>query len=434
MFENCEDMRDMPVILRREAFGGIIFDPVSATQIELDKEAYDFAVPYLWGEARPLNLRQYRLAKSLGRLIDIRKKRKVAERDFCKEGFPGYGFPVFSSPTLADFQITSACDQMCPHCYASSTQDGMHVGLSDIELVLNELSQAGVCQLAVGGGEPLSHPDIHEILRLSREKGIISNLTTNSSLLSEDMIPMLRNYCGAVGLSMEGVGRRFEERRRLGFERFRHCALRLIEAGIPLVIQVTLSRENFDELSEIVRFCQSLRGLYGVIFLAYKAVGRGKSFNSPLSVLLPSSVYISLRDAFVTLSRQTRVGYDCCLTPGIVGIDEEFEFGDQDLLEGCSALRGSIGISTGLDVIPCTFLPRQKLGNLREEGLSAIWNGSLAQSFRKKMDKRRGENQICSGCRQFAGCLGGCPEMDLVNCHRNYLSLPRSPEAHPCQS
>jgi len=131
----------------------------------------------------------------------------------------------------------------------------------------------------------------------------------------------------------------------------------------------------------------------------------------------PAELFPTLRDAFVRLAEHTRVGYDCCLTPGIVGIEAELDFGAQDLLEGCSAARSSIGITTELEVVPCTFLPSRPLGNLRQQRFLEIWRGAPAEAFRDRLEARVQEQARCRGCGQKASCLGGCPEWNLVGCN-----------------
>lgn len=212
----------------------------------------------------------------------------------------------------------------------------------------------------------------------------------------------------------------------MGFTCLKESLRTLLGSGIKTVLQITLSAENIANLEEIIDFCQEYKDLYGVIFLGYKAVGRGRQFNTPLSSLDPSQVSPLLKEAFTRLSGYTKVGYDCCLTSGILKIDEAFGFSELDLLGGCSAMRGSVGITADLDVVPCTFLPEQKLGNLENERFKDIWLSSEAFKFRSKLESQYKDNKVCASCSDKQACLGGCPSMELINCHRDYLQVNRS--------
>ena len=221
-----------------------------------------------------------------------------------------------------------------------------------------------------------------------------------------------------MALSLEAVGKEFSLTRRSGFRFFESSLKRLQGAGVRSVFQVTLSAENLPELPRIVEYCLATPDLYAVIFLAYKAVGRGLGFRTPLSSVPASKLYPQLRTAFRALRAHTKVGYDCCLTPGIAGIDVELGFSGEDMLEGCSAARTSVGITTRLEVVPCTFATHVPLGNLDDRSFLEIWRGPQAEAFRAKLDALGDRSETCKACASRKGCLGGCPEWDLVRCPR----------------
>jgi radical SAM protein with 4Fe4S-binding SPASM domain len=218
-------------------------------------------------------------------------------------------------------------------------------------------------------------------------------------------------------------------RRKSGFRFFESSLARLHDYAIPTVFQVTLSTENLSQLPAIVEYCLATPDLYGVIFLAYKPVGRGLGYHTSLSALAPAALYPLLRDAFLRLSAHTRVGYDCCMTPAITGIDVELGFEAQHLLEGCSAARTSVGITTSLDVVPCTFATHRPFGNLRTQSLLEIWHGKRAEAFRTRLDELGDSREACRMCPSRSSCLGGCPEWDLVGCTRAAATMSAACES-----
>jgi len=250
------------------------------------------------------------------------------------------------------------------------------------------------------------------------------NLTTTGDGLTSRIVQAMADCCGAVALSLEGVHEDFDRRRRRGFAHFQSVHEAFRTAGIPTVFQITLSAESLSSLPKIVDYCLTCEDLYGVLFLAYKSIGRGEGFHTPLSKVSPTTLFPLLRDAFLRLSEQTRVGYDCCLTAGIEGMDVAFGYNDPSVVEGCSAMRTSMGVTTDLDVVPCTFLGDRVLGNLREESLLEVWYGERAMDFRKKLDGRVEQVDECKSCESKKACLGGCPEWDLVRCYARPPGTP----------
>lgn len=412
---DLEGARAGELLLRRESFGGLLFAPRGAVQIEVDGEAFAFLRDYFaTGRAAQTDAER-------GLLQELRAELPAWEDSTvrCVDDFPPVGvfpFPVYNAPTLADVQITERCPSRCPHCYVSAGPAGAEMSLGAMERACQELSANGVGQVALGGGEPLSHPHLPEILRLCRDHHLVPNLTTSGLLLSRAALAVLARHCGAVALSLEGVGEAFEQRRQMRFALFCERLTWLLDAGIPTVLQVTLSQESFADLDQILAFCLTHPRLYGVIFLAYKEVGRGAGYHHTLFGLDPDLVSERLQRACYLLSTQTRVGYDCCLAPALTGFASSLDFAQGDQLEGCSALRGSIGISINLDVTPCTFTPDRVIGNLHRESLREIWRKPEAQAFRFELQHHSEIDETCRLCPSKSSCLGGCPAYDLVRC------------------
>ena len=407
------------IVFRNEPFGGLIFAPDDAVHMELDHEAWEVVLGWYQNRRRPRTWQEAKLLISIAKEIGLFPG---AKRFYTNKNRNEGAVPVYAAPTLVDFQITDKCFMNCPHCYASSVPEGEHVPWAQIIKVFDELEKQGVCQIAIGGGEPLLHPRFGDLLALSRSKGVVPNVTTAGTHLTPKNLSVLKKYCGAVAVSLEDIGDGFMTRRKSGFTLFEKAIQKLLKAEIPTVIQVTLSDENLDQLPQIADYCQQVKGLYGVIFLAYKSVGRGIGFNQPLAVRPAGEVFKRLRSTFLKLSKYTRVGYDCCLAPGIAGLDREMGFEEHDMLEGCSAMRHSFGIDTSLNVIPCTFVQDKVMGNLKDGDLGTIWDGQNGEAFRSRFANQVADNRSCSTCRSNQSCLGGCPVFSLVNCSRDYLN------------
>src|SRR5208282_5057022 len=84
-------------------------------------------------------------------------------------------------PELADISVSNYCTNGCRYCYRSSDASGRSMSLDDFRFVLEQLTSktyGSIFQVALGGGEPLLHPDFAAMLRLARDEyGIIPNYT-----------------------------------------------------------------------------------------------------------------------------------------------------------------------------------------------------------------------------------------------------------------
>lgn len=91
--------------------------------------------------------------------------------------------PVIVHPESIDVKITNYCDMGCVYCHESSTTKGAHGDLNKLLEVISDLP-AGV-ELAIGGGNPLSHPELVWFLSELKARGIIANLTVNQGHLKQ---------------------------------------------------------------------------------------------------------------------------------------------------------------------------------------------------------------------------------------------------------
>lgn len=85
-----------------------------------------------------------------------------------------------SFPYLVDVKITEKCPFGCTFCYTSSTQQGEDAVYYQLEKMLHHLAEAGVLEIAIGGGEPTLHPALNEFLQKAKDLRFGVSLTTKN--------------------------------------------------------------------------------------------------------------------------------------------------------------------------------------------------------------------------------------------------------------
>lgn len=192
------------------------------------------------------------------------------------------------SPDLIDFKITNYCEEECPFCYQGSGRNGKHADLDYILNLLSEFEKMEVFELAIGGGEPTSHPHFIDILSLCRSHGIIPNFSTRNvkCLADPKMVLAINNWVGRVGVSCYDS----DEVERLIY---------LVEkSGLDekkFTVHYVLGLNTMNELGKI--FETILETQLGLLLLGYKTTGRGKDFkpyNNDGWVNLAKSLYLKL--------------------------------------------------------------------------------------------------------------------------------------------
>lgn len=122
-------------------------------------------------------------------------------REFGENPFPDF-------PESIDFKITNFCDlhNYCKWCHEASNPSGKHGNILEYEWLLKQLPNG--TEIAVGGGNTLSHPKLKDFLVLCKENHIIPNLTVNElhlkryKSLLEDLLQQKLIY--GLGVTFSG--------------------------------------------------------------------------------------------------------------------------------------------------------------------------------------------------------------------------------------
>ena len=389
------------LILRQEQFGGIIFNPRTASELWVDRALFDAVVATLRGAH--LSAAVADAFCQLGSRADgfrLITAPVIAGRQF--------DFPVLSAPTLIDVNITLNCNLRCPHCYLSAGS-GATMQLADYQSLLRQCRQLGVLQIALGGGEPTLHPNFSQFLAIARANDVVPNVTTNGYRLDWRTIYALARHAGAVAVSIEELGERFAQRRGYAFSEFLTTVKKLKAARVRLVFQITASARNLPRLPALTEFVLRYRP-YGILFLAYKPQGRGVHYDQALRAAEYSEVQNVFSSIVATVGKRSKLGFDCCLTPLLTGISTN------PAIQGCSSARTSMAVMPNLDAVPCSFLNlNQPWGTLRTQTLAAIWQDEHFRNFRETLQAGM-QHSPCDACPSRQTCFGGCPIFDLVSC------------------
>lgn len=168
-------------------------------------------------------------------------------------------------PESIDIKITNYCDMGCLYCHESSTRSGVH---GDINQLLNTLDvlPKGI-ELAIGGGNPLSHPNLFGFLEKAKEKGFIVNLTINQGHLKVfknlilDIIK--KDYAKGIGISITNE------------KNLRHIEP-IISVTDNVVYHVIAGVNEVDIIQDLIDLKESPK----VLVLGYKTFGFGKEYYS----------------------------------------------------------------------------------------------------------------------------------------------------------
>jgi hypothetical protein len=177
-------------------------------------------------------------------------------------------------PECMDVKITNCCDMNCPYCHENSTTNGLHGNILQAEFI-NSLHS--FTELAIGGGNPLSHPDLIEFLKLLNKKNIIANITVNQKHFIDNQ-PMLQYLVGEK--LIYGLGVSFTK----PTDELIMC-LNMFPNAVLHIINGVVNVEDLQKLYD-----QDFK----ILILGYKQLRRGNDYYSEIVKNNKSIIYKEL--------------------------------------------------------------------------------------------------------------------------------------------
>jgi MoaA/NifB/PqqE/SkfB family radical SAM enzyme len=115
----------------------------------------------------------------------IAAKRKVREYAMVARALADTSHPV-----LVQIIPTRFCNLSCAYCneYDKVSEP---VPLAEMERRIDHLGRLGTAMIGISGGEPLTHPQLDDIIRRMRKTGAIAGMITNGYLLTPERIERL---------------------------------------------------------------------------------------------------------------------------------------------------------------------------------------------------------------------------------------------------
>ena len=188
-------------------------------------------------------------------------------------------------------EVTNHCDLGCPTCYANSLGANKEMlSLETVEQMLDfyVAAEGGSAEiLQISGGEPTSHPQILDILRMARSKPIkCVMLNTNGLRIAQDeaFVQQLAVLKGdfEIYLQFDGFGDAvYQALRGRGLDKVKQQAIeRLTSYGIPTTLVMTVQNGINDHLlGQVFLYALQKKYIRGVNFQNMAFLGRYASFD-----------------------------------------------------------------------------------------------------------------------------------------------------------
>jgi sulfatase maturation enzyme AslB (radical SAM superfamily) len=195
-------------------------------------------------------------------------------------------------------EITDICNIHCDGCYRMVMGEG-HKPLEKIKEDILFLKKWRNCDgISMAGGEPLTHPNIVEIIQFITDNKMKSLMLTNGYALNEDILKKLKK-AGLTGLSFhidstqtrpEFKKIKPEHERDLNDLRLKCARMLKKTGGYYAHFGITVTRKNLHEVPAILKWAiENMDVVGGISLITYRGVPvhEGIEFQGPAGKKIP---------------------------------------------------------------------------------------------------------------------------------------------------
>lgn len=407
-------------ILRKEVFGGIIYDSYEKSNFSIDEIFYTVIKEYDKHKLKGIQ-DKFKATDDYDKVLefmDVLKSKNIIHNDI----FNGriieneINSKSLSAPTKVFISITDNCNLRCKHCFGDYT-NGRNMNIEQFKALLNKLKSIGTYRLGITGGEPFSNPDIYKILEEAIKEKFKVQITTNGTLITDDFFDLIDKYGSdsmSLSISIDGKEDVHDYIRGKGtFKVIKQNINKLIESNVRVIFNTIITEYNIDSLEEFLIEMKNM-GILSGSFMPLRLLGRATEnfVNDKEYFSLEKKKYvIDILKKHARNTKRKQFFDRKAITPD--GKIRIIVYDDDVPMRYLKNKRCGGGISVASikangDMTPCIFLDeffkdrKMKFANVFEEDILDIWNKNEQFIFMRELS-------YCDECID-------CDYIDKENC------------------
>jgi PqqA peptide cyclase len=308
-----------------------------------------------------------------------------------------------TNPLALIAELTHRCPLHCVYCSNPQelAQRSTELSTENWSRVFQEAAALGVLQADFTGGEPLTRPDILELIRVARAAGLYVNLITSGMPLDEARLEALVQ-AGLDHFQLSFQGAREEIAQEISGTKAHAQKLRVLEwlkrHRLAVTLNFVIHRRNIDQLPEMLALAES-SSAGRVEFANVQYYGWAFANRDGL---LPTREQLTQSIDFLKKSQERVAGK---IKVEYVAPDYYAKY-PKPCMGGWG--RKLMLITPNGDALPChaaRVIPGLSFENVKDRALREIWEAS------DTFQKFRGESWMqdpCKTCDRRTQDFGGC--------------------------
>lgn len=208
-------------------------------------------------------------------------------------------------PEILDLEISQGkCMGKCPECYKcnGAVEHTDNMTFEEFKTIFHKVSKSGLLtQIAFGICDIGTNPDFFNMMRYSKEHGVIPNYTCHGLDMNEEYAKLTAEICGAVAISVYNKEKAYNSVKMLS------------DAGMKQINFHCIAHDkSFNKIKSIIDDIKSddrLKGLNALVLLRYKPKGNGIGKFNQLTIEQYREILSYAEEKGVNL------GFDSCSAP-----------------------------------------------------------------------------------------------------------------------
>lgn len=311
---------------------------------------------------------------------------------------------------LIQWHLTEKCNLRCKHCYQTGSI-AEEMPLRDIKRAVDEVSDTisdwsdfynieFQPSMNLTGGEPFLFNHFFDVLEYIVTKGFDVSILSNGILVNAEKARRISNLgVKEVQISVEGPEDIHDSIRGAGsFVSSITGVNHLLNAGIQVTLNTTLSDINADHFLDMIEFAASV-GVHRLGFSRLVPSGKGeKMIGNILPTERVQELYRSIQE--INDDRIIIVTGDPVATQMSLSKDDIIEDGVP--FGGCAAGVSGITVLSDGTLVPCRRM-HVPIGNIRTDSFREIWASSPVILKLRNKENYSGK---CARCTRWSSCRG----------------------------
>lgn len=179
----------------------------------------------------------------------------VSPADLCMAISPGN-----FTPLLMTWELLDKCSFSCSFCYIVGHSENKLIRFKDMKPHVNHLIELGLLYCTLTGGEATLHPDFIEIYTYLKKRGVIVEVYTNGSLITQEHIALFKKYPPyKIEISIYGMTQatfnHVAGTSKFSYHQILENILSLKESGANIICKTPVNKITEQEIYGIKDWC-----------------------------------------------------------------------------------------------------------------------------------------------------------------------------------